>query len=434
VINRCALHNFQFPSIISFISLFCLISTLVYAQDLEGSTGVVVKPDNPTTKRQSQPKRSSKSIKTTATASRKDIAEQLEEALQEGNRARDANPPLYKEAESAYQLASSLDPKDHRAYAGLGNLYFDQQRYREAELNYRRAIELNPKDSLSHLYLSYTYNRLEQYKDAERIARQSIAIEAKDYRSYDSLGWSLYKQQKLKESESAYMQAIGLSPGNRDLYITLGRILMEQREYKQALPIVQKTVELAKENSAKANSYYAYGLVLHKLGRLDQAAEQYIKSIQTVGLIRKVLVQPRPCSKLAIIYFTKENMLKAREQWSIAVKLGSTYELDHIGLLIMDKNIDEARRRLEAYTKSNREDEDGWLLLGDVYRFRGDQLSADSAYQQAARLAPDYARLPRPTPNRRTLIKDRSVAEGTASPNINRPRLPLRRNRTRDLQ
>ncbi|MEJ7711089.1 MAG: hypothetical protein WKF84_14795 [Pyrinomonadaceae bacterium] len=47
-------------------------------------------------------------------ASMPTIADQVEEALEQGNAARDASPPRYAEAERAYKKAAVLDSKDAR--------------------------------------------------------------------------------------------------------------------------------------------------------------------------------------------------------------------------------------------------------------------------------------------------------------------------------
>src|SRR3954469_15182758 len=59
------------------------------------------------------------------------IEERFEDALGEGNTARDARK--YADAEKAYRNAGQLKPKDWRGWYGLGNIYTDQQRWDDAE-------------------------------------------------------------------------------------------------------------------------------------------------------------------------------------------------------------------------------------------------------------------------------------------------------------
>jgi ankyrin repeat protein len=77
--------------------------------------------------------------------------------------------------------------------------------------------------------------------------------------------------------------------------------------------------------------------------------------------------------------------------------LGSTYAPDRIGLLIFDGKLNEARAQLQDYTQKNGDDEDGWLMLGDVLRALGDESGARAADIRAAQIAPEYVGLKRPT-------------------------------------
>src|SRR5260370_615461 len=70
------------------------------------------------------------------------LSDKVERALEEGNAARDRR--RYSEAESLYRQALGLDAKEARAYIGLGNIYFDQDRYDQAIEYYRVAIKLQP--------------------------------------------------------------------------------------------------------------------------------------------------------------------------------------------------------------------------------------------------------------------------------------------------
>src|SRR5712671_5138798 len=66
------------------------------------------------------------------------VSEKVERALDEGNTARDGH--LYPQAETFYRQVLSLDARDARAYIGLGNIYFDQEKYDQAIEYYRLAI------------------------------------------------------------------------------------------------------------------------------------------------------------------------------------------------------------------------------------------------------------------------------------------------------
>lgn len=405
----------------STLALLFLCGATVHAQDIVG--GASITPANPTSKRKtktttrprpnsgrtggsnssgggeaSAPSKAATQGTTSQTPAvvtsaaqpqpKVDLSEQLEDALELGNEQRSSNPPRYDAAERAYKLAAKLDAKDARAYAGLGNVYFDQKRYTDAETSYRRAIELNPADGSSYTSLALTYNALERYDEAERAASRAIALNPGEANGYVALAYSKYRRKDFKSAEAAYRRALELSPKSLEVYKSLISMLVEQKRYNDSVSLYVRALELSPSDASMITSY---AIALQKLGRLEPAAEQYRRAAQADAKIST------PRSNLGLIYYMQGDPAKARAEWQMAVQLGSSYPLDRIGLLILDKNLTEASAQLDQYTKSNAEDENGWLLLGDVRNVQGDEAQATAAYARAKEIAPDYAQIQRPT-------------------------------------
>ena len=116
--------------------------------------------------------------------------EDVEDAIEAGNNARDRKPPDYVEAERAYKLATKLAPNDERSFEGLGNIYFDQQRNEEAVAAYRRAIELKPKNPAAFENLGDAYYRLGRYQESIDASAQSIRLDPKPSGPYWTMTWS----------------------------------------------------------------------------------------------------------------------------------------------------------------------------------------------------------------------------------------------------
>jgi tetratricopeptide (TPR) repeat protein len=339
-----------------------------------------------------------------------DNSEQVEAAVSLADGERAANPPRYAEAEQAYTLAAKLGPKDSRPYLGLGNLYYDQKKYAEAEAAYRRAGQLNPADGVAYARLAFMSSEMFQsgkvpsLEPAIAWARRSVAAQPGYYYGYVALGWTTYLKQNYPEAETAYRRAIQLSPEVATLYVELARVLTSERRYRDAVAPLLKSIELDPKNYT--SRFYA-GVVYQKLGQLDKSAEQYRQAIT----INPSAAESR--SNLGLIYYMLSETSKAREQWNAALRLGSTYVPDRIGLLIFDGKLNEVRTQLEDYTKKNADDEDGWLMLGDVLRALGDESGARAADIRAAQIAPDYVQLKRPTLPRARASRDNSTPSAT---------------------
>lgn len=165
---------------------------------------------------------------------------EVEDALELGNSARDAEPPRYQDAEKAYRLAAKLDDKDPRPYLGLANLWYDQKNYEAAAKMYREATErMTPKKPLilgafsskindrdksvwssllasgeAHAYLGNALLQAGMFAEAEAELRTATFEDSRNAQSYALLGYSFFQQKKYAEASAALKKALELSPDN----------------------------------------------------------------------------------------------------------------------------------------------------------------------------------------------------------------------------
>jgi len=315
-----------------------------------------------------------------------DNSAQVQDALSLADDARQAGRT--EAAERGYQLAAKLAPNDPRPYVGLGHLYYNQKRFPDAEKNYAHAATLARGDSEPYARLAFTYSEMKRLPEALSAARRAVAAQPDNYYGYLALGYVLSLQENYAEAETAYRKSVSLTPQPLlVLHAELVRILSAQRRYTDALTEAKKEVDIDPKNFS---ARFDYAVMLQKLGRLVPSSEQYLEAIK---------LSPKGSaahSNVGLIYYMTENFAAAREHWSAAITLGTTYDPDRIGLMILDGRLADARRELEAYTQKTPDDEDGWLMLGDVYRALGDDSKARVTDARAAQIAPEYVGLRRP--------------------------------------
>ncbi len=323
----------------------------------------------------------------TGTRTTPDNSAQLEDALSLADDARQNGRD--EAAERGYLLASKLVPSDPRAYLGLGHLYYNQKKYPDAERFYARAAALSRSDSEPYARLAFTYTEMQRLSDALSAAQRAVAAQPDNYYGFLALGYVLSLQHSYAGSETAYRKAVTLAPQPMTvLHTELARILSEQRKYREASLEAKKAVGVdPKDYSAR----FQYALMLQKLGQLAPSATEYLEAIK---LNEK---DSSPHSNVGLIYYMTERFPAARQHWNAAIGLGSTYDPDRIGIMILDARLADARRELEAYTQKTPDDEDGWLMLGDVYRALGEDSLARVTDTRAAQIAPEYVGLRRPS-------------------------------------
>jgi Flp pilus assembly protein TadD len=331
-----------------------------------------------------------------------DNSAQVEDALALADDERQAGRT--EAAERGYLLAAKMAPNDPRPYVGLGHLYYNEKKFPDAEKYYAHAATLARGDSEPYARLAFTYSEMKRLPDALAAARRAVTAQPDNYYGYLALGYVLSLQQNYTEAESAYRKSVSLTPQPLlVLHAELVRILSAQRRYADALTEAKKEVDIDPKNFS---ARFDYAIMLQKLGRLAPSAAQYLEAIK---------LSPKggaAHSNVGLIYYMTENFAAAREHWSSAISLGSTYDPDRIGLMILDGRLADARRELEAYTQKAPDDEDGWLMLGDVYRALGEESRARVTDARAAQIAPEYVGLRRP--NLRALL---SSSRGPESAN-----------------
>jgi len=325
-----------------------------------------------------------------------DNSAQLEDALSLADDARQNG--RNEAAERGYQLASRLAPNDPRPYLGLGHLYYNQKKYPDAERFYARAATLARGDSEPYARLAFTYTEMDRLDDALVAGRRAVAAQPENYYGYLALGYVLSLKKNYAEAESTYRKSVSLAPQPQlILHLELVRVLSEQRKYSEALTEAKKAVDVDPKSSS---AHFNYALMLQKLGQLGPSALEYME------VIRLSPKDSAPHSNVGLIYYMTERFTAARQHWAAAIDLGTTYTPDRIGLLIVDGRLNDAQTQLEEYTRKSPDDEDGWLMLGDVYRALGNDSAARVTDARAAQIAPDYVGLKRP--NLRLLRRDNS--------------------------
>ncbi|MDT4966539.1 MAG: protein O-GlcNAc transferase [Acidobacteriota bacterium] len=181
------------------------------------------------------------------------IEERFEDALDNGNTARDARK--YADAETAYRSATTLKPKDWRGWYGLGNVYTDQQRWDDAEKSYKKAGDFGPQNADIFIALSYVEiqpgaagSTAKRLAEAEFTARRAIQLQPSSAIAHDRLGAALEARGlAAADIEQAYRHAVELDPQFPVAQVHLARFLRKAGRDKEAAPLYAHAIELAND-------------------------------------------------------------------------------------------------------------------------------------------------------------------------------------------
>lgn len=94
------------------------------------------------------------------------VGKEVELALEEGNKAFSAQPPRYADAKQSYLRVAKLEPKEARAYLGLGRVYAAQNQVEKTIESFKKAVEVKPKYAEAHFNLALVYFAIGKKEEA----------------------------------------------------------------------------------------------------------------------------------------------------------------------------------------------------------------------------------------------------------------------------
>ena len=229
------------------------------------------------------------------------VAKEQNRIIARANAARSAPKPRYVEAEQGYREAAQLDPTDARSYAGLGNVYLDQQRYNDAVEQYAHAIKLKPDYSDALMPLGYALVRLNRLPEAIADYNQALKVEPGNPEIHNNLGYLYNHSARYNEAVASCLEAIRLLGETGEsykqgfqtrqevlahAYKNLGNAYSGMNDFEQAAKALRQATVIEPKSAA---AFFNLGLTLYSGRRYSEAIEAYKEVIK----LRPTLVAAR---------------------------------------------------------------------------------------------------------------------------------------------
>ncbi|MBZ0270399.1 tetratricopeptide repeat protein [bacterium] len=230
-----------------------------------------------------------------------------------GDKKPEVKPDKQKEAESHYELcmayfqaekgsealeecekARDANPYDSQIHNALGLIYFHKERFEKAEAAYNEALRLDPKNSNARHNLGTLYLYLGRYNEATSSFTEALADDT--YRNQantlNGLGWAAYKQQDYVRAEQYFKEVLDRDARYLIAYDNLAKVYMATDRYDEAIEQLNYVLTLnaeypeahldlalcfiKKNDKEKAREHLLKVLEVDPLGKLGRQAQEYL--------------------------------------------------------------------------------------------------------------------------------------------------------------
>jgi tetratricopeptide (TPR) repeat protein/serine/threonine protein kinase len=292
-------------------------------------------------------------------------------------------------AEALYRRAIAVDPLNAITHFELGTLLSSTNDASGAEVCYRRAVELKPEHAKAHFNLGICLAK-HNAQEAEASYRRAIAIEPRFADAHGNLGNLLRAEKRdLEGAEASFRCAIAADPQNVRAQLMLAVLLWyDKKDADGAESCLRRAIGL---DPRCAEAHGRLGCLLHEeRGDLDGAEMCYRRAVE----VDASSAQTQFCLA-CFLQFERHDIDGAvaclRRAAEADERLpGVLYNL--AGLLT--ENLGE-HAEAEGYVRKLIEFQpqglDGYNLLGDVLKARGDPTGAEQAFRHALHLDPSDA-------------------------------------------
>jgi tetratricopeptide (TPR) repeat protein/TolB-like protein/tRNA A-37 threonylcarbamoyl transferase component Bud32 len=200
------------------------------------------------------------------------LGEAYWQGYQEGQHAGD----WMEKAGAACDQAVAAAPNLADGYACLGRVYRGTGEYEKAVAQFQKATALDPTSDDAYRGLADTYQKLNRPAEAEATYRRAISLRPQYWAGYSWLGAFYWQQARYDDAIKMFKEVVTLAPDNYRGYSNLGAIYAAQARYQEAIQELEHANAIRPSFDADINLGTAY-FCLRKFHEAAQTYEEGLK-------------------------------------------------------------------------------------------------------------------------------------------------------------
>jgi len=187
------------------------------------------------------------------------------------------------EAIAHYTEALEIKPDVAQVQSNLGNALVREGQVEEAIVHLQKALEIDPGYAEAYNHMGSALMKKGQAGEAIAYYQKAVQLNASYADAYNNLGVAFLRNGQVDEAIAHYRKAVAINPGSAEMQYNLGNALARKGDWADAIECYQAALSTERDSVKAAKVRNNLGAALEKLGKSDEALEQFSQALQING-------------------------------------------------------------------------------------------------------------------------------------------------------
>ena len=187
------------------------------------------------------------------------------------------------EAIAHYREALEIKPDVAQVQSNLGNALVREGQVEEAIVHLQKALEIDPGYAEAYNHMGSALMKKGQAGEAIAYYQKAVQLNASYADAYNNLGVAFLRNGQVDEAIAHYRKAVAINPGSAEMQYNLGNVLAREGNWADAIECYQAALSTERDSVKAAKVRNNLGAALEKLGKSDEALEQFSQALRING-------------------------------------------------------------------------------------------------------------------------------------------------------
>jgi protein O-mannosyl-transferase len=187
------------------------------------------------------------------------------------------------EAIANYREALEIKPEVAQVQSNLGNALLREGQVEEAIVHLQTALQIDPAYAEAYNHMGSAVMKKGQAGEAIAYYQRAVQLNTSYADAYNNLGVAFLRNGQADQAIAYYKKAVAINPGSAEMQFNLGNALAREGNWADAIACYQAALSAERDSVKAAKVRNNLGAALEKLGKSDEALEQFSEALQING-------------------------------------------------------------------------------------------------------------------------------------------------------